>query len=102
MTDYAMQERGTRVSMATCCDDEYPPSHIIDGKLDTCWVTTGMYPQEVVLTLKSQQRISRVVVKSTGEGCENEKSVFDSIVLPILLKSVEILFVSNESLGVIA
>ncbi|WZN62672.1 intraflagellar transport protein 25 [Chloropicon roscoffensis] len=66
MTDYAEQSRGTYVSMATCCDDGHPPECVIDGNPKTFWSTTGLFPQEIVLTLKDQTRISRVTFSSTG------------------------------------
>lgn len=66
MSDFASQARGARVSMATCCDDTHPPECVIDGKEDTFWATTGLFPQEIVISLKHQQRLSRVVFVSSG------------------------------------
>jgi len=66
MTDYAHHSKGTLVSMATCCDEKHPPQCVIDGNAKTFWSTTGLFPQELVLTLKDQTRISRVTFTCTG------------------------------------
>ena len=52
--------------MATCCNEGHPPECVSDGTPKTFWTTTGLFPQEIVLTLKDQIRISRVTFTSTG------------------------------------
>ena len=39
--DYAREEAGSQIVMATCVDDRFPPENMLDGKESTFWVTTG-------------------------------------------------------------
>ena len=41
---------------------------------DTCWVTTGLFPQEVVVTLPSTITVSSVLIRSCNG---RSKSVLD-------------------------
>eukprot|EP00756_Hemistasia_phaeocysticola_P015343 Hpha_TRINITY_DN15407_c1_g1::TRINITY_DN15407_c1_g1_i1::g.172979::m.172979/K19369/HSPB11; heat shock protein beta-11 len=38
----------TEVLLTSSNDDRFPGSNIVDGKEDTFWMTTGMYPQEIL------------------------------------------------------
>ena len=60
MFDIGLSSAGTSVSLASSADPKYPPEHIIDGKSDTFWLTTGMYPQEFVVTFASSMNINNV------------------------------------------
>jgi hypothetical protein len=35
------------VACATSFDARFDPSNILDSDVRTCWMTTGLYPQEV-------------------------------------------------------
>eukprot|EP00906_Rhabdomonas_costata_P015757 RCo022608 len=39
----------TEVLLATGNDDRFPPSNMVDGNEKTFWITTGMYPHEVLI-----------------------------------------------------
>ena len=61
MSNLATPEAGASVVLATCSDDDrHPPGCAIDGTPGTCWVTTGMFPQELVVRLGKQTPVSRV------------------------------------------
>lgn len=79
MRDYAREENGGQVVMASCHDERFPPDSMCDGKDNTFWATTGMYPQEFVLKLESAIRVSKITTLSMNvrklavEKCETEK-----------------------------
>lgn len=57
----------TEVILSTCMDERYPPSSMVDGKPNTYFVTTGLYPHEVILGVKGgSTNISRIVLTSSG------------------------------------
>jgi hypothetical protein len=64
MKDYAREENGGQVVMASCGDERFPPENMLDGKDNTYWVTTGMFPQEFVLKLDSCIRVSKITTLS--------------------------------------
>lgn len=45
---------------ATSLDSDHPPTNIIDNDETTFWMTTGLYPQEVVLQFKKPSQITRI------------------------------------------
>ncbi|KAG2449646.1 hypothetical protein HYH02_005178 [Chlamydomonas schloesseri] len=79
MKDYAREENGGLVVMASCSDERFPPENMLDGKDNTFWVTTGMFPQEFVLRLESCIRVSKITTLSLNvrklavEKCDQEK-----------------------------
>ncbi len=64
MKDYAREENGGHIVMASCTDERFPPENMLDGKDSTFWVTTGMFPQEFVLKLDSTIRVSKITTLS--------------------------------------
>lgn len=64
MKDYARKENGAAVVMASCMDDDYPAHNMLDGKESTFWITTGLFPQEFVLSLSKPIQVSQIVVLS--------------------------------------
>lgn len=52
--------------IATSCDDRHPPESAIDGKADTFWSTTGLFPQELVVTLKEPAKVSSISTVTLG------------------------------------
>lgn len=62
MFDVALANAGSQVVLSTSCDEKYPPENIIDGKNDTFWVSTGMIPQELVITFQALMNISSVSI----------------------------------------
>ncbi|GIL84458.1 hypothetical protein Vretimale_19010 [Volvox reticuliferus] len=79
MKDYAREENGGLIVMASCTDERFPPENMLDGKDNTFWVTTGMFPQEFVLKLESCIRVSKITTLSLNvrklavEKCDQEK-----------------------------
>ncbi|GFR45548.1 hypothetical protein Agub_g6942 [Astrephomene gubernaculifera] len=79
MKDYAREENGGLIVMASCGDERFPPENMLDGKDNTFWVTTGMFPQEFVLKLDSCIRVSKITTLSLNvrklavEKCDQEK-----------------------------
>lgn len=64
-----------RVLMASSLDEEHPPDNVIDGSDATYWISTGLYPQMILLELGQPTRISTVRLATTDvrgvhvEGC---------------------------------
>jgi heat shock protein beta-11 len=57
----------TEVILSTCVDERYPAANIVDGKPNTYFVTTGLYPHEIILGVKGgSTNISRIVLTSSG------------------------------------
>lgn len=63
MFDIGLSSAGTSVSLVSSSDPKYPPENIIDGKSDTFWLTTGMYPQEFIVTFASAMTINNIKLK---------------------------------------
>jgi hypothetical protein len=69
MKDYARQDAGASIVMATSVDERFPPENIIDGAesfgaeaIGTFWMTTGMFPQELVVALANPVQVSQIVI----------------------------------------
>ncbi|KAM9324165.1 intraflagellar transport protein 25 homolog [Gastrophryne carolinensis] len=56
---------GAVLALATSSDARYPPEHIIDGNPDTFWVTTGMFPQEFIVSMSGLQKIGKLTIESS-------------------------------------
>ncbi|KAJ1635634.1 galactose-binding domain-like protein [Pavlovales sp. CCMP2436] len=61
-----MADRGATASIATSWDGSHPPENVLDGSESTFWVTTGMFPQELVITLGANADVSRVAINGAG------------------------------------
>ena len=55
-----------RVVMATCSDERHPPEHALDEDDATFWVTTGLYPQEMVVRLDQAREVNRLRTRTTN------------------------------------
>jgi heat shock protein beta-11 len=51
---------------ATSWDSSHPPDNVLDGDERTFWATTGMFPQEIVVTLGAVSDVSQVRIVSVG------------------------------------
>lgn len=58
--DFALASNGASVMMATANDDNHPSENVLDGKDDTFWTTTGLFPHEVIIKLSKRESISKV------------------------------------------
>ncbi|KAM4641637.1 intraflagellar transport protein 25 homolog isoform 2-T2 [Discoglossus pictus] len=63
--DVCASSAGARVSLATSSDDKHPAESVIDGDSETFWTTTGMFPQEFIISLSSPQRLSKIILQSS-------------------------------------
>lgn len=55
---------GLQVVCATSLDPEHPPSAAVDGKDASFWMTTGMFPQEIIVALPEAAALSQLTVVS--------------------------------------
>lgn len=64
------------IVLATCTDERYPPSNMLDGKHETYYVTTGVYPQEFLVAFKAGTvNVSRItLVMNSVKKLRIEKS----------------------------
>lgn len=62
-TDLCLSSRGAEVVLATSSDEKYPPENIIDGSSETFWTTTGMFPQEFVISFHKCVKISKLTIQ---------------------------------------
>lgn len=53
MKDYAREGAGAQIVMCSSLDERFPPERMLDGKDSTFWMTTGMFPQEFVVSLRT-------------------------------------------------
>jgi len=51
MPELASASAGGKVYVTTSVDPEHPGGHALDGKPATFWISTGLYPQELILEL---------------------------------------------------
>lgn len=73
--------------MMSCSNENYPPTSIIDGRLDTFWMTTGLYPQCFVIAFSAAINVDTIIMQSYNvkgvviEGSvENEGINFSEII----------------------
>lgn len=62
--DLCLNSEGTEVILATSSDEKHPPENIIDGKSDTFWTTTGMFPQEFLICFHKHVKIEKLIIQS--------------------------------------
>ncbi|XP_060629528.2 intraflagellar transport protein 25 homolog isoform X2 [Anolis sagrei] len=62
-TDYGLRSEGAEVVLATSSDEKFPPENIIDGRSDTFWMTTGMFPQEFIISLNKCVTINKLTIQ---------------------------------------
>lgn len=66
MLDLASKAAGGRVLMVSSLDYEHPGCNVIDGGMDSFWISTGLYPQEILLELGRRCPVSSVQLASTS------------------------------------
>ncbi|XP_042322058.1 intraflagellar transport protein 25 homolog isoform X2 [Sceloporus undulatus] len=66
-TDYCLSSEGAEVVLATSSDEKYPPENITDGRSETFWTTTGMFPQEFIISLMQRLRIEKTMSKEPAD-----------------------------------
>ncbi|XP_061182129.1 intraflagellar transport protein 25 homolog [Saccostrea echinata] len=70
MFDVALKSAGAQVVLATSSDGNHPPENIIDGDQETFWASTGLYPQEFIITFSSMMSIQRIEI-----ACYNVRKI---------------------------
>lgn len=81
MLDAASLKSGGRVIMVSSLDEEHPGDNAIDGNDRTFWISTGLYPQELLLQLCYPCWVSGMSVASSHvremriEACHEEQPV---------------------------
>mmetsp|Transcript_64003 Transcript_64003/g.187804 ORF Transcript_64003/g.187804 Transcript_64003/m.187804 type:complete len:224 (+) Transcript_64003:152-823(+) len=80
MQDQACERSGGKVFFATSHDPHHPAENAIDGRDGTYWISTGLYPQEIILQVKptsvaSFKLVSTSVRGMTIEGSSEERSL---------------------------
>ncbi|XP_026521702.1 intraflagellar transport protein 25 homolog [Notechis scutatus] len=62
-TDCCLSSEGAEVILATSSDEMYPAENIIDGRSETFWTTTGMFPQEFIISFHKCVTISKLTIQ---------------------------------------
>mmetsp|Transcript_65619 Transcript_65619/g.182515 ORF Transcript_65619/g.182515 Transcript_65619/m.182515 type:complete len:216 (-) Transcript_65619:174-821(-) len=81
MPDVAAAQMGGQVIMVTSLDENHPGENVLDGTDQSFWISTGLYPQEILLLLGRPSRVSCIKLSSTHvrsvriEGCREEQPV---------------------------
>lgn len=69
------------VIFATSFDEKYPPTNILNSSNGMFWASTGLYPQEIVLSLAQARPIKEIAIQCYNikklqiESCENDSAV---------------------------
>ncbi|XP_053324938.1 intraflagellar transport protein 25 homolog [Spea bombifrons] len=63
--DLGVSSAGARVTLATSSDERHPAEHILDGDPETFWTSTGMFPQEFIISLNSPSKINKITLQSS-------------------------------------
>lgn len=86
MFDVAFKDAGASVILSTCCDEENPPENIIDGSSQTFWMSTGLYPQEFVISFAGLMNVNSVAIECNSvrnlrveRSIQNEPQDFEVI-----------------------
>jgi len=78
VADVALASAGTRLTLASSCCHRHPPEAVIDGSERTFWLSTGIFPQTLVLSFASHVQVHRLRMVTRGvrefavERCEEE------------------------------
>ena len=89
MSNLALLRSGARVPLCTANNEEHPASNILDGNSSTFWLSTGLFPQEVLISLPETSLVTSIsIMCSHVKELLIEKSVNeDAADLENLLKS---------------
>ncbi|KAM4022628.1 intraflagellar transport protein 25 homolog [Anomaloglossus baeobatrachus] len=60
-----LSSAGAHVSLATSSDERHSAESIIDGNPETFWTTTGMFPQEFIISMNGLQKIGKITLESS-------------------------------------
>ncbi|XP_077134211.1 intraflagellar transport protein 25 homolog [Ranitomeya variabilis] len=60
-----LSSAGAQVSLATSSDERHPAERMIDGNPETFWTTTGMFPQEFIISMNGLQKVGKIILESS-------------------------------------
>ena len=66
MSEICFGKPGVDVWSSTCTSLEHPPRCILDGNPKSFWASTGMFPQEIVISLSGNSLIKTLSLMSIG------------------------------------
>eukprot|EP00441_Pelagodinium_beii_P047300 CAMPEP_0197621972 /NCGR_PEP_ID=MMETSP1338-20131121/2381_1 /TAXON_ID=43686 ORGANISM="Pelagodinium beii, Strain RCC1491" /NCGR_SAMPLE_ID=MMETSP1338 /ASSEMBLY_ACC=CAM_ASM_000754 /LENGTH=135 /DNA_ID=CAMNT_0043191563 /DNA_START=48 /DNA_END=455 /DNA_ORIENTATION=+ len=81
MPDLVSKKNGGKVLMISSLDQGHPGDNIIDGNDSSYWISTGLYPQEILLQLSNPAPVNNVKISTTNvktvriESCAEENPV---------------------------
>jgi heat shock protein beta-11 len=81
MLDAASLKSGGKVLMVSSLDEEHPGENVLDGNDQTYWISTGLYPQEILVQLCSPAIVTSLMIASTHvrqlriEGCHEDMPI---------------------------
>ncbi|KAI8609244.1 hypothetical protein BC830DRAFT_1151534 [Chytriomyces sp. MP71] len=58
------QVTNLRVSMVTSGDPRFPAEHMLDGTTKSFWISTGLFPQEFIISLPGPHVIKKITLWS--------------------------------------
>mmetsp|Transcript_51654 Transcript_51654/g.147283 ORF Transcript_51654/g.147283 Transcript_51654/m.147283 type:complete len:122 (+) Transcript_51654:83-448(+) len=67
--------------MVSSLDESHPGENMIDGNEHSYWISTGLYPQEILLQLGKPSKVSSVKISTTNvkgvrvESCADDTPV---------------------------
>eukprot|EP00928_Gymnodinium_smaydae_P017055 TRINITY_DN1649_c0_g1_i1.p2 TRINITY_DN1649_c0_g1~~TRINITY_DN1649_c0_g1_i1.p2 ORF type:complete len:137 (-),score=31.23 TRINITY_DN1649_c0_g1_i1:172-582(-) len=79
--DLVSKKAGGKVLMVSSRDDRHPGDNVIDPNENTFWISTGLYPQEILMQLGTPSQINKVKLTTTNvksvrvEACSEETPV---------------------------
>ncbi|KAH3782800.1 intraflagellar transport protein 25 homolog [Dreissena polymorpha] len=62
MYDLAGKGGGASIVLATSNDQRHPPENMLDGSDDTFWSSTGLFPQEFILSFGNTADVQKVSI----------------------------------------
>ncbi|XP_066509760.1 intraflagellar transport protein 25 homolog [Hoplias malabaricus] len=78
MINTALNAFGAQVVLASSNDEAHPPENITDGKTETFWLSTGMFPQEFIIRFPDNMKVSLISVHSFNvKGLRIEKNTLE-------------------------
>ncbi|XP_068809311.1 intraflagellar transport protein 25 homolog isoform X2 [Struthio camelus] len=61
--DWCLSSAGAALVLATSSDEKHPPENMVDGRSETFWTTTGMFPQEFIIGFPACVKVRKVAVQ---------------------------------------
>ncbi|CAD5123519.1 DgyrCDS11858 [Dimorphilus gyrociliatus] len=62
MFNVALASSGAQVSLASSSDEKHQPDCIIDGSPNSFWASTGLFPQELVVSFQGLMSVSSIKI----------------------------------------